>query len=144
MSMEAAYEFALSGDLIEFTLHRILEGRTTTPTLFNAVMAEKCQLINYHFSNTRDHLKLAVNVSNMTATIAFHNISIEDSQLKSITIHNTPELEKQLVYLWQEVQQILKHFNEEDRLAEMASIESFYRNYEYKKHLSELFTYEFF
>ena len=25
--MEAAYEFALSGELIDFTLHRIMEGR---------------------------------------------------------------------------------------------------------------------
>ena len=33
--MEATYEFALSGELIDFTLHHILEGRSTTPALFN-------------------------------------------------------------------------------------------------------------
>ena len=36
--MEAAYEFAWSGELMDFTLHRILEGRSTTPALFNEVM----------------------------------------------------------------------------------------------------------
>ena len=142
--MEAAYEFALSGELIDFTLHRILEGRSTTPALFNEVMAEKCQLVNHHFSNTRDHLRIVVNVSSMTTTIAFHNISIEDSQLKIVTITNTPDLEKQLVQLWCEVQQILKHYNEEDRIAEMASIESYYRNFEYKKRMAQLFNYEFY
>ena len=142
--MEATYEFALSGELIDFTLHQILEGRSTTPALFNEVMAEKCQLVNYHFSNTRDHLRIAVNVSSMTATIAFHNISIEDSQLKIVTITNTPDLEKQLVQLWCEVQQILKHYNEEDRIAEMASIESYYRNFEYKRMMAQLYNYEFY
>ena len=142
--MEAAYEFALSGELIDFTLHRILEGHSTTPALFNEVMAEKCQLVNHHFSNTRDHLRIAVNVSSMTATIAFHNINIEDSQLKIVTITNTPNLEKQLVQLWCEVQQILKHYNEEDRISEMASIESYYRNFEYKRMMAQLYNYEFY
>ena len=142
--MEATYEFALSRELVDFTLHRILEGRSTIPALFNEVMAEKCQLVNHHFSNTRDHLRIAVNVSSMTATIAFHNISIEDSQLKIVTITNTPDLEKQLVQLWCEVQQILKHYNEEDRISEMASIESYYRNFEYKRMMAQLYNYEFY
>ena len=54
--MEMAIEFMWSGELIDFTYHQILEGRLTTPSLFNAVMAEKCQLVNHHFLNTRDHL----------------------------------------------------------------------------------------
>ena len=142
--MDSAYEFAWSGELIDFTLHHILEGHSTPPTLFQEVMVEKCRLVNYHFSNTRDHLSLVANVSNTTATITFYNTLIEDSQLKIVTITNTPDIETQLVHLWCEVQQILKHYNEEDRVAEMASIESYYRNYEYKQRLSELFTYEFF
>ena len=47
--MEATYEFALSGELIDFTLHRILEGCSTPPTLFNEVIAEKCQLVKPPF-----------------------------------------------------------------------------------------------
>ena len=141
--MEAPYEFALSGEVIDFTLHRILEGCPTPPTLFKEVMAEKCQLVNHHFSNTRDHLRIAASVSNTAATIAFHNTLIEDSKLKIVTITNTPDLEKQLVQLWCEVQQVLKHYSEEDRISEMASIESYYRNFEYKKMMAQMYNYEF-
>ena len=141
--METAYEFALSGELIDFTIHRILEGCSTTPTLFQEVMIEKCRLVNYHFANTRDHLKIAANVTNTTATITFYNNCIEDSKVKTVTITNTPDIEMQMVHLWCEVQKILKHYNEEDRVAEMASITSYYHHYEYKQRLAELFTYEF-
>ena len=142
--MEMAIEFAWSGELIDFTYHRILEGLLTTSTLFNAVMAEKCQLVNQHFLNTRNHLKIAVNVSNTTAIITFHDNNIADSLLKIFTITNMPDLKEQLIQLWLEVQQILKHYHEEDSRSEKASIESYYRNYEYKQRLSELDTYEFF
>ena len=141
--MEMAIEFTWSGELIDFTYHRILEGCLTTPTLFNTVMAEKCQLVNQHFLNTRNHLKIAVNDSNTTAIIAFHDNNIADSLLNIFTITNMPDLKEQLIQLWLEVQQILKHYHEEDSRSEKASIESYYRNYEYKQRLSELDTYEF-
>ena len=141
--MEMAIEFAWSGELIDFTYHRILEGRLTTPTLFNAVMAEKCQLVNHHFLNTREHLTIAVNVSHTTATIAFHDNNIADSLLKRMTITYTSDLEEQLIQLWLEVQQILKHYHEEDRRSEKASIDSYYRNYEFKRNAAEIYTYEF-
>ena len=141
--MEMAIEFVWSGELIDFTYHRILEGRLTTPTLFNAVMAEKCQLVNHHFLNTRDHLRIAVNVSHTTATIAFHDNNISDSLIKRMTITNMPDLKEQLIQLWLEVQQILKHYHEEDSRSEKASIESYYRNYEYKQSMAEYYTYEF-
>ena len=131
------------GKLIDFTYHRILEGRLTTPTLFNAVMAEKCQLVNHHFLNTRNHLKIVVNVSHTTVTIAFHDNNIADSLLKRMTITNMPDLEEQLIQLWLEVQQILKHYHEEDSRSEKASIESYYRNYEFKRNLAKIYTYEF-
>ena len=142
--MEATYEFALSGELIDFTLHHILEGCPTPPNLFKEVMAEKCQLVNHHFLNTRDHLRIAANVSSMATTIAFHDTIIADSKLTIVTITNTPDLEKQLVQLWCEVQQVLKHYNEEDRISEMASIESYYRNFEYKKLMAQMYNYEFY
>ena len=142
--MEMAIEFAWSGELIDFTYHCILEGLLTTPTLFNAVMVEKCKLVNQHFLNTRNHLKIVVNVSNTTAIITFHDNNIADSLLKIFTITNMPDLKEQLIQLWLEVQQILKHYHEEDSRSEKASIESYYRSYEYKQRLSELDTYEFF
>ena len=107
-------------------------------------MAEKCQLVNHHFSNTRDHLRIAANVSNTATTIAFHNTLIEDSKLNIVTITNTPDLETQLVHLWCEVQRVLKHYNEGDRISEMASIESYYRNFEYKKGIAQMYNYEFY
>ena len=142
--MDEAYEFALMGELIDFTLHRIIEGETIPPALFLEVMLEKCRLVNYHFATTRDHLKIAANVTDTTATITFYNNLMDDSKIKTIVITNTPDIEMQLVHLWCEVQRILKHYNEEDRVAERASLESYYDHYEYKQELAELFTYEFF
>ena len=40
--MEEAYAFALRGELIEFTLQQIREGKPTPPSLFQKVMLEKC------------------------------------------------------------------------------------------------------
>ena len=122
--MEAAREFVVSGELMESALGHIIEGYPTPPTLFIDIIAEKCQLVNYHFFNTRDHLRIAANVSGTATTIEFHDTIITDSKLTIVTITNTPDLEKQLVQLWCEVQQVLKHYNEEDRISEMASIES--------------------
>ena len=141
--MDEAYEFALMGELIDFTLHRIIEGKSTPPSLFQEVMLEKCRLVNYHFANTRDHLKIAANVTDMTATITFYDNLIEDSKVKTVTITNMPDIETQLVHLWCDVQRILKHYNEEDRRAERASFKSYYNHYEFKQSLAELYTYEF-
>ena len=54
-----------------------------------------------------------------------------------------PDIDTQLVHLWCDVQRILKHYNEEDRIAERASFESYYNHYEFKQSLAELYTYEF-
>ena len=115
--MEAAYEFAWSGELMDFTMHRILEGHSTPSSLFIDLMVEKCQLINHHFFNTRDHLRVVSSVTNTVATLKFHNLSLADSKLQMVTITNTPDLEKQLVHLWCEVQQVLRHYNEEDQIS---------------------------
>ena len=142
--MEAANEFAQSGETMIFTLHRILEGHPTPPALFIDLVVEKCQLINHHFQNTRDHLKVVTSVTNSTASIKFQNILLADSELKMVTLTNKSDLKYQLVHLWTEVQKLLKFYNEEDRIAEIASIESYYRNFAYKRRMSQLSTYEFF
>ena len=87
--MEEAYEFALMGELIEFTLQRIREGKATPPSLFQEVMLEKCHLVNHPFANTQDHLKLAANVTDTATTITFYNNLIEDSKIKTVMITNT-------------------------------------------------------
>ena len=135
--------FALRGELMEFLLQLIREGKPTPPSAFKNIMIEKCRLVNHHFDNTRKHLRLAANVTDTTATITFYDNYIGDSKITTTSICNTPMLETQLIQLWQEVQSILKHFNEEDRIAERASIESYYRHYRLKQNWAEHYTYEF-
>ena len=141
--MDEAYQFALMGELIDFTLHRIMEGLTTPPTLFQEVIIEKCRLVNYHFDNVRDHIKIATNVTDTTATITFYNTLVDKAKIKTIVITNTPDIKTQLVHLWCEVQRILKHYNEEDRRAEMASLKSYYDHYNFKRNWAEHYMYEF-
>ena len=47
--MEAAIEFAVRGENMEFAIYRIREGHSTPPALFIDIIVEKCQLINHHF-----------------------------------------------------------------------------------------------
>ena len=96
--MEGAYVFAQRGELMEFTLQQIREGKTTPPSLFQEVMLEKCRLVNQHFANTWNHLRLAANVTDTATTITFYNNHIEDSKITTIIISNSPTLETQLVH----------------------------------------------
>ena len=80
----------------------------------------------------------------MMATVTFHDTIIEDSKLKTVTIANTPDLGKQLVHLWLEVQQILKYYNENVRIAEMASIKTYYNSFAYNRMIAQHFIFEFF
>ena len=85
--MEAAIEFAMSGELMDFTVHCILEGHPTPPTLFIDLMVEKCQLINHHFYNTRDHLRVVTSVTNTVATIKFHDILLARLKIENSNIN---------------------------------------------------------
>ena len=142
--MEAAYEYALSGKLMDFALNRILEGHPTPPALFIDIIVEKCQLVNHHFCNTRDHLRVVASVTNTVATVKFHDILLADSELKIATLYNTSDLKDQLVQLWTEVQQLLKFYHKDNRIAEMPSIDSYYRNFAYKLMMAQFFNFEFF
>ena len=141
--MEAAKAFAVTGETMDIIIARIRTGQLISPALFIDIITEKCRLINSHFLNVRDHLKIVTNASSTTATVTFHDNYIADSKLTTVTLTNTSTLEGQLVHLWLEVQQILKHFNEIDRIAEMASIKSFYHNFRFKQNWAERDTYEY-
>ena len=91
--MEAAYKFALSGDNMDFALYRIRDGHLTPPSLFIDIMVEKCQLINHHFCNTRDHLRVVASVMNTAATVKFHDTLLADSELRMVTLSNKPDIE---------------------------------------------------
>ena len=139
--MEAAIEFAISGENMDFTMYRIRQGHPTPPSLFIDIIVEKCQLINYHFCNTRDHLRIVASVTNMVATVKFHDILLEDSELRTVTLSNLPDLEDQLIQLWTEVRDLLRYYHEDNRIAEMASIDTFYRDFEYNQMMAEFFNF---
>ena len=141
--MEVAREFVASGELMESALGCLRMGHPIPPTMFTNIIVEKCILVNHHFANTRNHLRIAANVSHTATTIDFHDTLIADSKFKTVTITNTIDLETQLTHLWREVQQVLKYYHEEDQISEKATIESYYRNFAYKQRLANLFPFEF-
>ena len=130
--MDAAYEFALNGELMDFALDRIWEGHTLPSGLFIVIITEKCQLINKHLCRVIDHLVLMASVTNMAASIKFYDINIEyDNQLVQVTQSNLPDLEDQLRHLWTEVCSLLKSYQVDDHAAQLASIDQFYHNLAY-------------
>ena len=142
--MEAAYEFSLSGDNMDFALYRIRDGHLTPPSLFIDIMVEKCQLINHHFCNIRDHLRVVASVMNTGATVKFHDTLLADSELRMVTLSNKPDIKDQLIHLWIEVQDLLRYYHEDDCIAELASIDTYYRNFAYNWMLAQFFNFEFF
>ena len=140
--MEAAIKFAVAGETMDFALKRILEGYPTPPALFIEIIVEKCQPINYHFLKTRDHSRVVANVNATTATVTLHDTHIEDSALKIVTIVNTPDLEQQLTHLWREVHQLLKFYHEDDRIAELTSINTYYNSFAYNRMIVQRFIHE--
>ena len=137
--MEAASTFAVAGETMSFTLRRISEGHSTPPALFVEIIVEKCHLINFHFVRAKNHLRVVANVNATTATIVLHDINIEDSTIKSVTIVNTPDLEQQLVHLWREVHQVLKFYHDDSKTAELASINIYYNSFAYNRMIVQHF-----
>ena len=135
--MEAATTFAVAGETMDFTLRHILEGHSTPPAV--EIIVEKCHLINYHFLRAKNHLCVVANVNATTATIALHDTNIEDSTLKIVTIVNTSDLEQQLAHLWREVHQLLKFYHEDNRIAELASINTYYNSFAYNRMIAQHF-----
>ena len=126
---------------MDFTLYRIRDGHLTPPSLFIDIMVEKCQLINHHFCNTRDHLRVVASVTNTAATVKFHDTLLADSELRMVTLSNKPHIKDQLVQLWIEVQDLLRYYHEDDQRAERASIDTYYRDFEYNKMMAEFFNF---
>ena len=125
--MDVAYDFALSGELMDFALSRIREGHAIPTGLFIEIITEKCQLINKYLCSIRDCLLIVVNITNNKASIQFHDIHYTDSKMHCVTLSNMPDLEDQLIYLWTEVREFLTYFHLEDPVAELDSINTFYR-----------------
>ena len=76
--MDAAFEFAVNGENMDFAINPIGNGHTVPAALFIDILTEKCQLINKHLCSTRDCLMIVANLSNDTASIKFHDIHYAD------------------------------------------------------------------
>ena len=126
--MDAAFEFALNGEIMEFAMYLIRDEHAVPAALFIDILTEKCKLINRHLRDSRDHLMIMASITNQLATIQFHDILFENSEFHRVTLSNHPDLEDQLVHLWTEVQDVLHYYHISDHNAELSSINTFYHN----------------
>ena len=72
--MDATYEFALSGELMDFALGLITHNCKIPAALFIDILTEKCKLIGQYLRSTRDCLVIVASVTNNKASIQFHDI----------------------------------------------------------------------
>ena len=131
--MDAAFEFTINGDNMEFATYLIRTGCTVPAALFIDILTEKFQLINRHLCTTRGYLVIIASITNTTASITFHDTYLEDSEIRRVTLTNQPDLEDQLIHLWTEVHDILRYYHVDDHNAELASIDTYYSNLAYKQ-----------
>ena len=91
--MDAAFEFAVNGLNMEFTINLVADGHSIPGGLFVDILTEKCQLIHKHIKASKDCLLMVANVSNTVATIKLFDSDLEDSQL----LHTVPY---QITLIW--------------------------------------------
>ena len=126
--MEAAFEFAINGENMEFATYLIRTAHTVPAALFIDIITEKFQLINRHLRSTRGYLVVTASITNTAASISFHDTHLADSEMRRVTLSNQPDLENQLIHLWTEVHDVLRYYHVDDHNAELASIDSYYSN----------------
>ena len=97
--MDATFEFAVNGPNMEFACDLLRDGHSIPAALFIDILTEKCLLINRHLHTTRDYLVIVASVTNTTASIKFHDLYLEDSEMRHLTLSNLPDLEDQLIHL---------------------------------------------
>ena len=131
--MDAAFEFAINGDNMEFATDLIRTGHTVPAALFIDILTEKCQLINRHLCTTRDYLVIMASVTNTMASITFYDTYLEDSEIRCVTLSNLPDLEDQLIHLWTKVCDVLRYYHMDDHNADLASIDTYYSNLAYEQ-----------
>ena len=105
--MEAAFEFAVNGEIMEFASGLVGNGHTIPAALFIDILTKKCQLLNKHLHSTRDCLMIVACITNDTASIKFHDIHYEILEMRHVTLSDMPDLEDQLRYLWTEMKKFL-------------------------------------
>ena len=100
--------YLLLKDLIwESVEYQLNDGHEILATLFINLMTEKFQIINKHLCSTETNLWITASVNGTQASITFHDISYEDSELCHIIFYNQPDIKDHLIYLWTEVWDLL-------------------------------------
>ena len=134
--MDAAYDFAMSGDLMDIALNFILQKQELSAALFIDLLTEKCQLISRYLQSTKDCVVLVANLSHDQITIKFHDTHYEIPEIKHITLMNKSDVADQLIDLWTEVRKLMKYFHIEDYDAELSGINTFYHDLAYNQMLA--------
>ena len=105
--MAAEILFAMKGPNMESVEFQLSGGHSLPATLFINLMTEKCQVINKHLCSTETNLRITATVNNTTASIKFHDINYEDSELCQVIMSNQHDIKDQLIYLWTEMRDLL-------------------------------------
>ena len=129
--MAAEIKFTMNGPNMESAVNQLSSGHSIPAALFINLMTEKFQLINKHLHSTRSYLRITATVDGTKASIKFYDIYFEDSELHHVTLSNQSDLKDQLIYLWTEMCDLLRHYHVDDHHAELVSIDTFYSDLEY-------------
>ena len=101
--MAAEILFAIKGPNMESVEYQLNGGHEIPAALFINLMTEKFQVINKHLRSTETNLQITASVNGTQASVRFHDISYEDSELCHIIFYNQPDIKDHLIYLWTEV-----------------------------------------
>ena len=123
--MVAEILFAMKGPNMESVEFQLNGGHSLPATLFINLMTEKCQVINKHLRSTETNLRITASVNGTQASIKFHDINYEDSELCHIILYNQPDIKDHLIYLWTETRDLLRYYHIDDHQAELDSIDIF-------------------
>ena len=129
--MVAEILFAIKGPNMESVEFQLNGGHVIPATLFINLMTEKFQVINKHLHSTETNLQITASVNGTQASIKFHDINYEDSELCHIILYNQPDIKDHLIYLWTEMRDLLRYYHIDDHQAELDSIDIFYSDLEY-------------
>ena len=129
--MAAEILFAIKGPNMESVEYQLNSGHEIPAALFINLMTEKFQVINKHLRSTETNLQITASVNGTQASITFHDISYEDSELCHIIFYNQPDIKDHLIYLWTEVWDLLRSYHIDDHQAELDNIDIFYSDLEY-------------
>ena len=80
----AEIQFAMNGPNMESVEFQLNGGHSIPATLFINLMTEKFQVINKHLRSTETNLQITATVNSTKASIKFHDINFEDSELHHV------------------------------------------------------------